>query len=217
MALQNSGSISLLDIATEFGGTTPHSLSEYYKGGGLVPNIPANANVPTSSTIALSQFYGASAVVSGNVVNPLGFNGNTYSTTDITTAITSLTLYTNGTWLVQSSFNGNMASGNWWSTAPVTNIGNSYWVRFTLTSTSGSGDFGINTTFWTLKPATSGSTTWLQLSANQTINVSATAISINRNRTATYTVQIASDSGGTNIVSTSTITLSAAASVDPGF
>jgi hypothetical protein len=60
MALQNSGPISLLDIATEFGGTTPHSLNEYYKGGGLVPNIPANANVPTSGTISLSQFYGAS-------------------------------------------------------------------------------------------------------------------------------------------------------------
>jgi hypothetical protein len=30
MALQSSGAISLNDIATEFGGTTPHSLSEYY-------------------------------------------------------------------------------------------------------------------------------------------------------------------------------------------
>jgi hypothetical protein len=145
------------------------------------------------------------------VINPLGFNGNTYSTTDDTTADTSLTLYTNGTWSVDSSLNGVVGSGNWWSAAPVTGIGNSYWVRFTLTSTSGSGDSGSNTTFWTLKPATSGSTAWLQLSSNQTIIVSANAVTLSRNRTANYTVEIASDSGGTNIVSTSTITLSASA------
>jgi hypothetical protein len=214
MPLQNSGSISLLDIATEFGGTIPHSLSEYYKGGGLVPNTPTNVNVPTSGTIALSQFYGASAAVSGNVLNPLGFNGNTYSSSDTSNSTASLTLYTNGTWQVVSTLSGTI-SGNWWSTAPVTGIGNSYWVRFTLTSTSGTSDSGSNTTFWTLKPATSGSTAWLQLSSNQAITVSATSISISRNRTATYTVQLASDSGGTNIVSTSTITLSAAASPSP--
>ena len=30
--------ISINTIATEFGGTVPHSISEYYRGGGLVPN-----------------------------------------------------------------------------------------------------------------------------------------------------------------------------------
>lgn len=38
MTLQTSGPISILDIANEFGGSAPHSLSEYYKGGGLVPS-----------------------------------------------------------------------------------------------------------------------------------------------------------------------------------
>tara|TARA_B100000073_G_scaffold299885_2_gene266037 strand:- start:37246 stop:37875 length:630 start_codon:yes stop_codon:yes gene_type:complete len=39
MALQSSGSvIKMSQIATEFGGSAPHSLSEYYKNGGLVPN-----------------------------------------------------------------------------------------------------------------------------------------------------------------------------------
>jgi len=33
MALQSSGAISLNQIATEFGGTAPHSMSEYLKGG----------------------------------------------------------------------------------------------------------------------------------------------------------------------------------------
>ena len=52
--------ISLQTIATEFGGTVPHSLSEYYRGGGLVPNSPTTATIPTSGTISLSNFYGTS-------------------------------------------------------------------------------------------------------------------------------------------------------------
>lgn len=46
-------------IAGEFGGSVPHSLSEYYRGGGLVPNSPINAAIPTSGTIAMGNFYGA--------------------------------------------------------------------------------------------------------------------------------------------------------------
>ena len=46
-------------IAGEFGGTVPHSLSEYYRGGGLVPNAPVNAAIPTSGTISMGNFYGA--------------------------------------------------------------------------------------------------------------------------------------------------------------
>jgi hypothetical protein len=51
--------ISINTIATEFGGTTPHSISEYYRGGGLVPNTPGNAAIPTSGQIALGDFYGS--------------------------------------------------------------------------------------------------------------------------------------------------------------
>ena len=54
MALQTSGSISLLDVANEFGGSTPHSLSEYYG---------ADSGVPSSGSISLSDFYGASDFV----------------------------------------------------------------------------------------------------------------------------------------------------------
>lgn len=52
MALQTSGAISLDDIQTEFGGSNPISLSEYYG---------AAAGIPASGTISLSDFYGASA------------------------------------------------------------------------------------------------------------------------------------------------------------
>lgn len=52
MPIQNSGSISLLDIANEFGGSAPHSLSEYYSAAG---------GIPASGTIQIDDFYGASA------------------------------------------------------------------------------------------------------------------------------------------------------------
>lgn len=62
MTLQTSGAISLNDLATEFGGTAPHSLSEYYAGGGLVPAGASGTNgaVPSSGAISLSNFYGVS-------------------------------------------------------------------------------------------------------------------------------------------------------------
>ena len=62
MALQTSGAISLNDIAGEFGGSTPHSLSEYYRGGGNVPNSTANNSIPTSGQISFSQFYGGTNI-----------------------------------------------------------------------------------------------------------------------------------------------------------
>lgn len=53
MALPTSGPLSLNDIAGEFGGSTPHSLSEYYG---------AAAGIPTSGTIRISDFYGAASL-----------------------------------------------------------------------------------------------------------------------------------------------------------
>jgi hypothetical protein len=55
MTLQTSGPISLANIQTEFGGSNPISLSEYYG---------AASGVPTSGAISLANFYGKSAPVS---------------------------------------------------------------------------------------------------------------------------------------------------------
>ena len=52
MALQTSGAISLANIQTEFGGSNPISISEYYG---------AAAGVPTSGAIAIGHFYGKSS------------------------------------------------------------------------------------------------------------------------------------------------------------
>jgi len=60
VTIVSSGSISINSLVGEYGGSTPHSLSEYYRGGSLVANHSNNANVPTSGTIQLDDFYGAS-------------------------------------------------------------------------------------------------------------------------------------------------------------
>ena len=57
MALPSSGTITLAQVQTEFGGSNPISLSEYYRGGAYVTSN--NTSVPTSGAIALSDFYGA--------------------------------------------------------------------------------------------------------------------------------------------------------------
>ena len=65
MALQSSGQIKLSEIATEFGGSAPHALSEYHGEG----------NAPASGEIQLAaDFYGTSNNISWSAT--LSFNGN---------------------------------------------------------------------------------------------------------------------------------------------
>ena len=61
MALPASGAISLNDLQTEFGGTNPISLNEYYRVGSLVPNTTPNTGIPTSGAITMNNFYGGIA------------------------------------------------------------------------------------------------------------------------------------------------------------
>lgn len=82
MAIPGPGTaISINTIVGEFGGTTPHSISEYYRGGGLVPNTPGNSAIPTSGAIALGNFYGSA-------------NRNTYTLT-ISADTQNYDVYTN--------------------------------------------------------------------------------------------------------------------------
>lgn len=92
MALQGSGTITLNDIAGEFGGSTPHSISEYYRSGGLVPNSGANSNIPTSGTISFSQFYNGTNIsqIGSITVNSLGTQSASIG--KVTTTITGVTL-----------------------------------------------------------------------------------------------------------------------------
>jgi hypothetical protein len=54
MAIQASGAIKLSEIQTEFTGSNPISMSEYYRGLLVTAN---NTSVPTSGVITLSNFY----------------------------------------------------------------------------------------------------------------------------------------------------------------
>ena len=68
MALQSSGQIKLSEIATEFGGSAPHALSEYYGDG----------NAPASGEIQLAaDFYGTSAgTLQANTTITVGTGGS---------------------------------------------------------------------------------------------------------------------------------------------
>jgi len=61
MPLQSSGVISLANIQTEFGGTNPIGLNEYYLNGAYTTGSGATG-VPTSGTISLGSFYGKSKI-----------------------------------------------------------------------------------------------------------------------------------------------------------
>ena len=73
MAIVASGAISLgtaagtdRSISGEFGGTTPHSISEYYRDAAYSDgiNIPAGeTSIPASGAISFSDFYGTAASV----------------------------------------------------------------------------------------------------------------------------------------------------------
>ncbi len=74
MPMPSSGTITFAQLQTEFGGSNPISLNEYYRGGAYVPNITANNAVPTSGAISLSNFYSATALYPITIVSTWGSN-----------------------------------------------------------------------------------------------------------------------------------------------
>ena len=131
MALQSSGTISLNDIAGEFGGSTPHSLSEYYIGGGNVPDSTANSSIPTSGQISFSQFYGGTniSVVGQITVNSLGeqqlSQGKTTSLVNMVSVRQTNLVNAGGSWgdrnadVANSLFVGWMSSNNGFITSTL--------------------------------------------------------------------------------------------------
>jgi hypothetical protein len=102
MALQSSGAISLANLQTEFGGSNPISLSEYYRNGSYVTDN--NSGVPVSGIIQLDDFYGAvkqfAFTISSNYSTPqdlrtlalaAGWNGSDYLVATLTGKISSNT------------------------------------------------------------------------------------------------------------------------------
>ena len=112
MALQASGAISLSDLATEFGDSTPNSMSEFYAGGSLVGTN--NASVPASGTISLTDFYSATVALvlditsSASEQNILtlataaGYNASTDSTPIIVNIASGVTVSGSSTYALRT-------------------------------------------------------------------------------------------------------------------
>lgn len=185
MPLPSSGPLSLNDIQTEFGGTNPISLSEYYAGGANVPAGTSGTNgpVPSSGAISISNFYGTSKAV-------FRLDTNTYTDTtfDPGTAGVTLAINSNGSLTATGDNSGTLDSYNW--ITPTTGS-SSYFVRATLIG----GSFSSGTTG-----------TWLALTSNRTWSVSQSGAGT---RTANATFEISSNSSGTNIVASANIILTA--------
>ena len=63
MTLPASGTISLSAVQSEFGGSNPVGMDEYYRGGSYVS--VNNTSIPTSGTISLSNYYNGAKYVTG--------------------------------------------------------------------------------------------------------------------------------------------------------
>jgi len=70
-------------IVTEYGGSTPHALSEYYAGGSNVPTGTSGAYgaIPSSGTIAMSKFFNSTKVTNIHETTMVaGYNVTQYVT-----------------------------------------------------------------------------------------------------------------------------------------
>jgi hypothetical protein len=111
MGLQSSGAISLTQIATEFGGSAPHSLSEYYG---------VTTGVPTSGTITFSDFYGKSSVsITGDLLHTLD-NPSAYGTT--TGDYFGFSVSISGDYAIVGAYGENDADGNSSGKAYIFNV-----------------------------------------------------------------------------------------------
>lgn len=64
MPIPPSGPVSFGQIQTEYGGTNPISIDEYYRGGVNVPAVSTTTTIPSSGAISLNDFHNTSKSVS---------------------------------------------------------------------------------------------------------------------------------------------------------
>lgn len=145
MPLPSSGPISFSDIQSQFGGTNPISLSEYYRGGGFVTNTGVNNTIPTSGAISVNNFYNTygrvpiAVTISANTNNYDAYASRTLSyipgVSDLTYTINSGVVIGSA----NTSLNAFLISASFLSTDTVTVINNG-----TITGAGGNGGNGAN-------------------------------------------------------------------------
>lgn len=203
MTMASSGSINMVgsssspqrSIAAELGVSAPISLKDL--------NVRLIANRASDQTVIMPDHFWGMA----KRTYPVEYNGDTYSDTSdppssLYGANVTLTLKTDGTWEISKFVDPLWPTGNW-SAPTATSVGRLFWVRRTLNSVTVSNASIITYT---------ATTSWTQLSSNQTVFVNAAGSpGVSGSVTANYTIEIATDSSGSSIVSTSSITLQATA------
>ena len=167
------------DIQTEFGGSNPISLSEYYAGGSYVPAGTSGTYgaVPSSGTISIRNFYGTTSLVI-NFTDQYIDSGSTY-------------FEARAGYLVCGSTSGSVSVGNAYSDINGTFAQLEQWITPTSQATnyevyatySGDATSGSATSSWV---ACSGNPEWyLQTTGNQ---YKATTLSLQVRKTGTTTV-----------------------------
>lgn len=176
MTLPSSGTLTFSMIRDEFGGSNPVVFSDYYRGGGLVPDISPNINIPTSGTIKLSDFYGATSVaITLTAYDAAGGNssgsGSAYAGVaakrDGNIAVDSGS-YPGGAGPAGDYTSTNDVGGdpNEWADPPDTAVGDNYHVRMVTSSgslTTGTADTWLALTqdrIFEVARGTVGSSTW---------------------------------------------------------
>ena len=161
MALQGSGTITLAQIQSEFGGANPIGLNEYYRGGSYVPNTSANNGIPTSGTIDMADFYNGTALAADNNIS--------FTMQNYTTGSGKLTFNhygANGSLSDGSITTNNLNSYTISDMAKIQGVAFTYIITFAGTAngynaytTGGIRGMNINGTVMTFSPPSSGQTT----------------------------------------------------------
>lgn len=172
MAIPASGPLSLSNIQTEFGGTNPISLNEYYAGGGLVPagTTGTYGAVPSSGAISIRNFYGTTAftAVFNNAENiQLEARASSGQRPDVQATYTINTDATCTKFGNPSLFPGFGPTA--WGTPTGGTPGNNFEVRLDVTDTSTQGTSYVR--FAGVNVTTTGFTSWYALSSNRAIDV----------------------------------------------
>jgi hypothetical protein len=146
MAIVSSGAISLgttagtdRSISGEFGGTTPHGLSEYYRDGSYSDgiNIPSGeTGIPASGAIAFSDFYGTSNVSATTYYSSI--SAESYSSDSAVIASSDLRVfYLNGNIDVRAIGGDTQSPSSGTTVYRISGAPSGYTVRTTVPSFSG--------------------------------------------------------------------------------